>query len=194
VYGRSSENRPRYRCDVDDRLCWVRLCAGDDSALAEIFDQHGALVLGVARRVTRSAAIAEDVLQDVFTSLWCQPERFDPDRGSLRAYLGVVTQRRAVDALRVAARRLAREERAEMREPRTSDASDSPADVDTVRRAIAQLPTEQRRAVELAFWQGMTHREVARTLGVPEGTVKSRLRLAQAKLRESLAPLVMESV
>lgn len=140
--------------------------------------------------------MAEDVLQEVLTALWSQPERFDPDRGSLRAYLGVVTHRRAVDAVRASARRQAREEQAEALDVTSigGDHSDSAAVAETVRRAIERLPVDQRRAIELAYWQGMTHHEVAGALGVPEGTVKSRLRLAQVKLRDWLEPLALESV
>lgn len=181
---------------VQDRLLATRLCAGDDAALAEIFDRFGPLVLGLARRVTGSTSMAEDVLQEVFTGLWCQPDRFDPDRGTMRAYLGVLTHRRAVDAVRSAARRQAREEKVELLDlPATlCDHADAAAVAEAVRQAIDRLPDDQRRAIELAFWQGMTQHEVARALGIPEGTVKSRLRLAQAKLRDSLAPLALEGV
>ena len=165
-------------------------------ALAEVFDRYGALVLGLARRVTGSRTMAEDVLQDVFTALWCQPERFDPDRGSMRAYLGVLTHRRSVDAVRAAVRRQAREQKVESLDLLTPwcDPADAAAVTEAVRQAIGRLPADQRRAIELAFWQGMTQHEVACALGIPEGTVKSRLRLAQAKLRDWLAPLALESV
>jgi RNA polymerase sigma-70 factor (ECF subfamily) len=188
--------RHGYISGVQDRLLATRLCAGDDSALTEVFDRFGPLVLGLARRVTGNKAMAEDVLQEVFTWLWCQPDRFDPDRGTMRAYLGVLTHRRAVDAVRSAARRQAREEKVELLDlPLTlCDHADATAVSEAVRRAIERLPVEQRRAIELAFWQGMTQHEVARALGIPEGTVKSRLRLAQAKLRDSLAPLALEGV
>ncbi len=179
----------------------ARLEAGDDEALRELFDRHGGFVLGIARRVTGSAALAEEVLQDVVTSLWCHPERFDPARGSLRAYLGVQTHRRSVDVVRGETRRRGREERsAALREVVCAGDSYGPdgggpfgEDADmtaVVRQAIARLPDEQRVAVELAFWQGHTYREVAQVLGIPEGTAKSRLRLAQRKLSQWLAPAI----
>lgn len=178
--------------EVRDHVLAARLAAGDDDALIEVFDRHGPFVLGVASRVTASSIVAEDVAQEVFTALWRNPERFDPARGSLRAYLGVQAHRRAVDTVRRDTRRRAREDRCDPAQS-TSDESDAVALTDVVRHAIERLPAEQREAVELAFWEGHTYREVAQLLGIPEGTAKSRLRLAQAKLCEWLAPLAMET-
>jgi RNA polymerase sigma-70 factor, ECF subfamily len=182
---------------MNDRLLGARLRAGDDSALAEIFDQLGPLVFGLARRLTGSPAMAEDVMQEVFTALWTQPDRFDPERGSLRAYLGLMSHRRSVDAIRRSSRRQLRENKVGGRVPAAGvqeDTADATAVSESVRAALAQLPGDQRRAVELAFWQGMTHQEIAKALGIPEGTVKSRLRLAQAKLRDRLSGLVVTPV
>jgi RNA polymerase sigma-70 factor (ECF subfamily) len=162
------DRRPaRYIARVQDGLLVKRLCAGDDTALAEVFDRYGPLVLGLARRVTGSHSAADDVLQEVFTALWCHPERFDPERGTLRAYLGVLAHRRAVDAVRASVRRQSREERAEALELLTNlaDHAEATATAESVRRAIERLPAEQRRAIELAFWQGMTQHEVATRTG-----------------------------
>jgi len=137
------------------------------------------------------------VVQEVFTALWCHPERFDPERGSLRAYLGVQAHRRAVDVIRSDVRRQTREQR----EPpealagvHNCDETDTVVMTEVIRLAIDRLPQDQRRVVELAFWHGHTHREVAEMLGIPDGTAKSRLRLAQAKLTEWLAPLVADAL
>jgi RNA polymerase sigma-70 factor (ECF subfamily) len=181
-----------------DHVLAARLAAGDDDAIGEVFDRYGAFVLGVARRIAGSVSIAEEVVQEVFVGLWQNPEGFDPQRGSLRAYLGVIAHRRTVDLIRRDQRRRAREDRHELLGPgaeaRAVDEMDSAALTEVVRQAIARLPEDQRRAVELAFWHGHTHREVADALGIPQGTAKSRLRLAQAKLSEWLAPLEMETV
>jgi RNA polymerase sigma-70 factor (ECF subfamily) len=181
----------------EDGVLVARLAAGDDAAVGEIFDRHGAYVLGLARRVTGSTAGAEDVVQDVITALWTNPQRFDATRGSLRAFLGVQTYGRAIDAVRRDTRRRAREENVGMaqvaREGRNGhDAIDAATTAEVVRDAITRLPEEQRAAVELVFWKGLTYREVATALAIPEGTAKSRLRLAQARLSEWLAPLSVE--
>lgn len=181
-----------------DRVLVARLAAGDDDALTEVYDRYAPLVFGVAKRVVANRSIAEDVVQEVFTALWRDPERFDPQRGSLRAYLGVQAHRRAVDAVRSDTRRRAREEHCELMQPRrderVSDKMDDVTVAEVVRQAIARLPEGQRQAVELAYWSGRPQREVADVLGVPEGTVKSRMRLAQAKLAEWLAPLEVETL
>lgn len=181
---------------VPDEVLVARLCAGDDQALAEIYRCHGALVFGVAQRTTGSRTMGEDVVQEVFCGLWSHPERFDPALGSLRSYLGMTAHRRAVDAVRADARRAGREQRAEVldssRRPDGTGPIEGLGVEEAINRAIGQLPEEQRAVVELAFRQGHTHTEIASALGVPEGTVKSRLRLARAKLVRSLADLAME--
>ncbi len=180
-----------------DSVIVARIAAGDDDAIGEAFELYAALVFGVARRAAGNTCIAEDVVQEVFAALWQNPLRFDSNRGSLRAYLGVQAHRRAVDAVRGDTRRRAREERSDSANPPTDsyhhDGMDPAALTHVVREAIARLPDDQRQAVELAFWQGRTHREVATILGIPPGTAKSRLRLAQAKLSEWLAPLALET-
>jgi RNA polymerase sigma-70 factor (ECF subfamily) len=138
--------------------------------------------------------LAEDVTQEVFTFLWEQPERFDPTRGSLRSWLGLLAHRRSVDRVR----REVRRSRSETLLDDVWPAIGGPSEVDDelargwvagcVREAIAQLPTEQRAAVELAYFGGRTYRHVASDLAIPEGTAKSRLRLALAKLEELLRP------
>ena len=184
--------------DANERMLAARLAAGDEQALADVWDRYAPVVYGHARRLTRDASIAEDVTQEVFVTLWQHPERFDPERGSLRAYLGVHAHRRAIDALRRNVRRAAREQRHHRLHPNGGcppvDSTDATSMADAVREAIGRLPTEQRQAVELAYFGGLTHRELAATLGIPEGTVKSRLRLAQGKLQSWLDPSLLEPV
>ena len=178
-----------------ERLLAQRLCAGDESALAEVYDRFGSLVFGLALRVIGDRAAAEDVAQDVFVSLWDKPDRFDPGRGSLRAYLGTLTHRRAVDLIRREEARRRRENRT-AREPVTTATIDDDAlsglTSDAVRTAVAALPVNQRRAVELAYFEGHTYRQVADVLGIPEGTAKSRLRLALARIAETVHPNLSE--
>jgi len=186
----------RYVAEQDGLLV-DRLAAGDDDALKELFDRYSGFVLGLARRVTHNEQVAEEVVQDVFASIWAKPQRFNASRGSLRAYLGVLTYSRAVDVVRSDVRRRAREARcvAEDVDLRANvDPLDASSTAEAVRNAIACLPDDQRLAVELAFFHGHTYREVATVLAIPEGTAKSRLRLAQAKLCVLLAPLRGEHV
>lgn len=179
-----------------DTLLVARIAAGDDYALGELVDRFGGLLMGIARRISGSQGVAEDVLQEVVSDLWRRPERYSPERGSLRSYLGVQAQRRAVDSCRSEARRRARQGRWELLGwpggCRALDDVDGSDLREAVRRAIARLPPEQRQAVELAYWRGRTHKEIAQELKLPEGTVKSRLRLAQAKLADWLAPVGAE--
>jgi RNA polymerase sigma-70 factor, ECF subfamily len=184
---------------VDERRLVARLVAGDDLALAQLYDRYCGLVYGLARRISGSTAAAEEITQEVFVFLWEHPERFDAERGSVRAYLGAITHRRAVDAVRRDSRRTAREERVGA-DPGLAPSGAEVIDLaervagrdlaERVRAAVAMLPTDQRVAVELAYFGGCTFRDVADRLGIPEGTAKSRLRLALGKLANLLGPEV----
>jgi RNA polymerase sigma-70 factor (ECF subfamily) len=170
-----------------------RLIAGDETALVEVYEQFSSFVFGLARRVTASTTLAEDITQEVFSHLWEKPHAFDPGRGTLRAWLGVLTHRRSVDRVR-------RETTARRHEQRQAVLVPAPAPPDIaeaatslivaqhVRDAVAALPDEQRQAVELAYFRGKTYVQVAEELGIPEGTAKSRLRLAMRKLAAVLGP------
>ncbi|MFE5888434.1 RNA polymerase sigma factor [Streptomyces sp. R11] len=171
-----------------------RLVYGDESALAEVYATYGGLVRRVAVRVTRSAAAAEDVAQEVFAQLWSRPYTFDARRGSLRTWLSVVAHRRAVDWVR-----------SEARHRKNAGADDSvlqaipdtgPGPDETVvdrerslllHTALAELPQPQREVVHLAYFAGRTYRQAAAELGIPEGTAKTRLRTALRTLAETLA-------
>ena len=170
----------------------ARLLEGDTRALRAAYDCYSSLVFGLARRVTGNAGVAEDVTQEVFLHLWEHPDAVDLSRGSLRSYLGVVAHRRSVDSVRRATRSHSREERVgregsgvtEGHETDVVDADDTARRTRRLRTAIGALPREQREALELAYFGDCTYREVATALGIPEGTAKSRLRLALAKLRD----------
>jgi RNA polymerase sigma-70 factor (ECF subfamily) len=185
------------RVEPTDALLGARLAAGDDHALAEVFDGMAATVYGAALRVLGDSAAAEDVAQDVFVELWTRPERYDPGIGSLRTYLTVLARHRAVDLLRSELRRLARQERHHRLTPgqRQESPGESVAAAETagmVRAALGSLPDGQREVVELAYFQGLSYREVAVAAGIPEGTAKSRLRLALAKLEAVLDRELLE--
>ena len=181
-----------------DALLAARLAAGDDVALAEVFDRLAPAVYRGALRVLGHRAAAQDVVQDVFVELWSHPGRYDPAAGPLRAYLTMQARHRAVDLVRSELRRVARQERSSRLEPGQPDpspyeqmmASEAAA---AVRAAIEMLPESQRRIVELAYFRGLTCREAAEVAGIPEGTAKSRLRLALAKLENMLDSQLLES-
>jgi len=182
---------------TDARLA-ARLAAGDDHALAEIFDRLGPAVYGGALRVLGDGAAAQDIVQDVLVELWSRPDRYDPSVGSLRTYLIVLARHRAVDLVRSELRRLARQQR----HGRLAVAPPDPSPCEevmateaagVVRAAVRLLPDSQRRVIELAYFGGLTCREVASAVGIPEGTAKSRLRLALAKLETVLDRQMLES-
>lgn len=173
-----------------ERSVAARLAAGDEDALRDALDQFGGFVHGLARRVTRDDAAADEVAQEVFVSLWERPDRYDPARGTLRAFLGVLTHRRAVDWHRRAAAARRRDERSATQHtaavPDVAEAATAVLLAERVRRAVDALPDDQRRALRLAYFDGLTYREVAAALEIPEGTAKSRLRLALARLASAL--------
>jgi RNA polymerase sigma factor (sigma-70 family) len=172
-----------------ERVLVERLSGGDETALVDLYDRYAGFVYGLAVRTLVDPQAAEDITQDVFVSLWEHPERIDSGRGTLRGFLGTLTHRRAVDAVR-------REEAHRRREARVArDASDVPDVAEAVlrsdtsgkvRTALEVLPEAQRRALDLAYFHGYTYRQVADVLNIPEGTAKSRLRLALARIAEVL--------
>lgn len=177
--------------DADARLA-RRIRGGDTAALGELYDRYASTALGTALRVVGDRQEAEDVVHDAFVAVWRKIDRFDADRGSLRAWLMTVVRNRAIDRIR--ARRPGMDledadERSLLRSgPNpTWEAALRQASATEVRAAIAELPDEQRRAVELAYFEGYTYREVADLTGVPPGTANGRLRLALGKLRDALA-------
>jgi RNA polymerase sigma factor (sigma-70 family) len=171
-----------------EQVLVTRLVAGDDSALEEVYDRSAPMVYGVARRVVGDPVAAEDICQEVFVQLWTKAAAIDLDRCSLRGWLSVLAHRRAVDFVRHRERARRREVQSDApgeRAPVVIDLADAAVTEDRARRAraaVATLPDQQRRAVELAFWGGRSYRQVADELGIPEGTAKSRVRLALARL------------
>jgi len=180
-----------------DALLTARLAAGDDRALAEAYDQLGSAVYGAALRVLGEWTAAQDVAQDVFVELWSHPDRYNPAAGSLRTYLTVLARRRAIDMVRSELRRIARHERNHRLTPHQgiaspSDEVEAAEAAGVVRAAVRLLPDNQREVVELAYFGGLSYREVALAIGIPEGTAKSRLRLALAKLESVLDRQLLE--
>jgi RNA polymerase sigma-70 factor, ECF subfamily len=160
-------------------------------ALAEAYRRHAGAVFALARRVLADATLAEEVVQEVFVRLWDAPDRFDPDRGSLRSFLLANCHGRAVDLVRAERSRRDREEREHRARARSGyDLEHEVEDLvvaDEVKGALAELPPDERRAIELAYFGGHTYREVASLLSAPEGTVKSRIRSGLRRMQRSLS-------
>jgi RNA polymerase sigma-70 factor (ECF subfamily) len=178
-----------------ERVLVERLSGGDETALAELYDRYAPFVYGLAVRTLVDRQIAEEVTQEVFVSLWEHPRQIDPGRGTLRGFLGTLTHRRAVDAVRREEARRRREVRVAQQNDNVPDVADVVLRSDTtgrVRTAVEVLPDAQREALELAYFDGYTYRQVAEVLGIPEGTAKSRLRLALTRIAEHLGPELSE--
>jgi RNA polymerase sigma-70 factor (ECF subfamily) len=170
-----------------------RIARGESEALEELYDRHARSIYSLAFRILRDPADAEEVVQDVFSQAWRQAARYDAARGAVVAWLLTLTRSRAIDRLR--ARGVgtsgASTDRAIDRIPEASagiEASLLSAElVERVRMALDALPLMQRVALELAYYEGLTHVEIAERLEQPLGTIKTRIRAALMKLREALA-------
>lgn len=199
--GMSQAARARADRATDDAELMEALGRGDIESLEALYDRYSALVFSVSLRVLHDAQLAEDVTQEVFLRLWRQPASFDPERGRFISWLMSVTRNRALDELRRVSRRSRSEDVDSEESPITgipsADRLDDPAlgaelaeQREVVRAAMTRLPPEQRRAIELAYFSGLTQVEIAGVTGDPLGTVKTRIRLGMRKLRETLADFV----
>jgi RNA polymerase sigma-70 factor (ECF subfamily) len=184
--------------EVSDARLVTSIARYSEVALAEVYRRHGRAVYGLARRVLNDATEAEDVTQEVFLRLWRQPDRFDPDRGSLRSFLLAQAHGRAVDAVRSSSSRRQREAREAVRTARADyDMQHEVWDLalaDQVTHALNELSGDERQAIEMAYFDGRTYREVARLLEQPEGTVKSRIRTGMRRMRAALADAGVQGV
>jgi RNA polymerase sigma-70 factor (ECF subfamily) len=183
-----AESRTTYR-NEDDIAAGLR--RRDPDAMEALYDLVSRRAFGLAFRMLGDSQSAEDVLQESFLSIWRAAERIDHSRGRLQSYVLTVVHRRAIDALRSrkAAPAVELPEDLPLPDERVDVAGTvaSEIDAEAVRGALAALPEDQRQAVDMAYFQGLTHVEIADALNLPLGTVKSRLRLAVDKLRVSLS-------
>jgi len=176
-----------------DHAALERMARGDHEALAELYDRHGRLVFSLALRILRDQGDAEDIVQEVFAQAWRQAARYESSRGNVIAWLLNLTRSRAIDRLRG---RRARPDTA-AGDPSTLELPDLSQPVDEqialsteaarIRAAVDELSVLQRVAIELAFYEGLTHVEIAERLELPLGTVKTRIRQGLLKLKERLA-------
>ena len=179
-----------------DHAALARMARGEGDAVAELYDRHARPIYSLALRILGDATEAEDIVQEVFSQAWKQAARYNASRGAVGAWLLTLTRSRAIDRLR-AKRARPGEVSGERAADQLVDAG-PPADllvlsseqVARVRAALDELPLLQRAAIELAYYEGLTHAEIADRLEQPLGTVKTRIRLAMLKLRDVLAGTV----
>lgn len=160
---------------------------GDRGAFLALYDRHSAKVYGLALRVVGDRMTAEEVTQDAFIRLWTRGSTYNPDRGKLSSWLLTITRRLAIDHFRLEARRPvtwnpSNPDNALEKVPDPASQSDESRWA-TMKFALIELPEEQRSAIELAFYHGMSHSQIAEYQSIPLGTVKTRLRLGMEKLR-----------
>jgi len=177
-----------------DRALIARIERRDADALAELYDRYSARLMGLAQRIVGDTGEAEEVLQELFLWVWRSASSFDASRGSVIAWLLVAARSRSID--RVRARRPAA--RAGLRSVDAVPDAPGPQDVEAdsadrqwerlCRSAISELPEDQRRTLELAYFEGLTHQEISEKTGTPLGTVKTRVRLGLMKLRDRVRP------
>ena len=173
----------------------TRLAAGDECAFAQLYDRTNRIVYGLALRILGDSSSAEDITMEVYLQVWRTASRYDPQRGTVTSWLVVLVRSRALDFLRSRkARRADLEENVDdvpnLRDSRPTPELDSVAAGRSriVQKAMADLAADQRDAIELAYFSGLSHSEIAEQTGLPLGTVKTRIRLGMIHLRRLLGP------
>ena len=171
----------------------------DQHAMARLYDATSRLVYGLVLRIVGDPSAAEEVLVDVYMQAWRQASRYSEDRGSPMAWLTTIARSRALDRLRSGSQDKQRSQPLELVGHQTASIGADHAAMASelqkiVHRALDSLSPEQREVIELAYYRGLSHREIATELGQPLGTVKTRTRLGMIKLREMLKPLTAEGI
>ena len=197
-YARPGRSRPIYLERVNetaatDQELLGRIASQDRAAFAEFYDRHSPLLFSVASKILHDAGEAEDVLQETFVQLWEKAGRFDPKLGKASSWVATMTRNKAIDRIRASQRRNRLAEEAGAEFTIASEANDTANEAihghdkaKLIQSAIVGLPAEQRRAIELAFFSGLTQDEISKKLNEPLGTVKARIRRGLLKLRDQL--------
>ena len=170
--------------DAEDAALVEGMAAGDRAALARLYARHAPLLLGLALKIVRERREAEDLLHDVFLEAWRQAKEFDPRRGRVRTWLAIRMRSRALDQQKSA--RVSRNAGDDGLELVADDGERASPDHARVRRALGELGPDQRRVLELAYFDGLSCSEIASRLAIPIGTVKSRLAAALGRLRDMI--------
>jgi RNA polymerase sigma-70 factor (ECF subfamily) len=171
---------------LTDAMLLSAIRSGDEQAMSELYGRYSGFVYAVALRVLGDTGAAEDILQDVFMKLWRNPEGFDENRGSLAGWLSVITRNRAIDALRKRRPESDLDDVVVSIEPDMVRGADWGRTLEKIRATLSGMPTVQRSALELAFFEGFTHSEIAEKTGEPLGTIKTRIRAGLTILRKVL--------
>jgi RNA polymerase sigma-70 factor (ECF subfamily) len=169
-----------------DELLMARVRGQEQSAMGEIFDRYGSLVYSVALRILKDPGQAEDVMQEIFFQVWKGPHALVQVRGSLGAWLAVVTRNRAIDALRRRRPVESVDDVVLCSGTNLAAEIERNAMMEKVRGVLGKLPEEQRKSLNMAFFEGLTHAEIAAKTGDPLGTVKTRIRSALTSLRKGM--------
>jgi RNA polymerase sigma-70 factor (ECF subfamily) len=172
----------------DDIALLTRMGQGDENAMEDVFRRYSGAVYSVALRVLHDTGQAEDVMQEIFLQLWRKPAAFVQARGSLGAWLVVVARNRAIDLLRRRKPSDSVDDVVLASPINVADEAERNTMMEKVRRVIADLPAEQRKSLELAYFEGLSHTEIASRTGDPLGTVKTRVRHALITLRKAFQP------
>ena len=170
-----------------------RIANGDRAAFAEFYDRHAPLMFSVAVKILRDLTEAEDLLQEVFLEIWNKADKFDPKLGKARGWAAILVRNRAVDKVRASERRKRLGEAAGVESAIASEGGETANDflhgqekAKLIQSVVNELPLEQREAIQLAFFSGLTQQEISETLRTPLGTVKARIRRGMMKLRDQL--------
>jgi RNA polymerase sigma-70 factor (ECF subfamily) len=183
---RSSDRPAENMSATDDMGLLTRIQSGDQEAMSALFDRYGTMVYSVALRVLKDAGEAEDVMQEIFVQVWKNPGVFVSGKGSLGGWLVVVARNRSIDVIR---RRRPTEQVELFALPSSTNLAreaERNSLLGKIRGVMVSLPEEQRNSVELAFFEGLSHSEIAEKTGDPLGTVKTRIRLALTTIRKAL--------
>jgi len=181
------QSTPARGNSADDMKLVARIRASDQQAMSELYDRYAKIVYAVALRVLQDASTAEDVLQDIFMQLWRNPDAFDGSRGTLAAWLTVISRHRSIDRLRQRRPELNIEDCVISGGPDLQDEAERNLVIEKVRSVLAEMNPDQRRALELAYFEGLTHTEIAAKTGEPLGTIKTRIRTGLQQLRAKFA-------
>lgn len=171
---------------LDDFVLIEKLAAGDQNALMRLYDRYSPLVYAISWQVLRDPWSAEDVMQETFLKLWRNAAAYNPSRGSFAGWLTVMARHLAIDSLRRKRKELQLAEAIVLIDRMRPNVGHSSVDSAIVRSILEKLPTQQREVLNLAYFAGLTHVEIASQIGEPLGTVKSRIRLALENLRQLL--------